>query len=226
MTAYLNESKGPTLIILAVMKERALKRHSAFLKLEGDRMNKVVMIIVAILSMAAVACGKTEQAADQGQVQVQARKGAPASASTLSADAEAEARRMLEGYDTVHAKLAADSTDGITVAAARIQQFANQASAAAPPGLQPHFQAVASAAESLKQAPATDIEATRKAFGTVSNKVVALLSAEPSLASGRVVFECPMTPNYKKWVQTDKAVKNPHYGKKMLECGVASHWKV
>lgn len=187
-------------------------------------MNKVVMIIVAILSMAAVACGKTEQAADQGQVQVQ--KGAPASASTLPADAEAEARSMLEGYDTVHAKLAADSTDGVTLAATRIQEFANKASAAAPPSLQPHFQAVASAAESLKQAPATDIQATRKAFGEVSNKVIALVSAEPSLASGRFVFECPMTPNYKKWVQTDKAVKNPHYGKKMLECGEASHWKV
>lgn len=189
-------------------------------------MNKVVMIIVAILSMATVACGKTEQAADQGPVQAQVQKETPSSASTLPAAAEAEARSMLEGYDTVHAKLAADSTDGVNLAATRIQEFANQASAAAPPALQPHFQAVASAAESLKLAPATDIEATRKAFGEVSNKVIVLLSAEPSLASGRFVFECPMTPNYKKWVQTDKAVKNPHYGKKMLECGEASHWKV
>jgi len=187
-------------------------------------MNKVVMIIVAILSMATVACGKTEQAADQVQVQVQ--KGAPASASTLPAGAQEDTRSMLEGYDTVHAKLAADSTDGVTLAATKIQEFANKASAAAPPALQPHFQAVASAAESLKQAPATDMEATRKAFGEVSNKLIVLLSAEPSLASGRFVFECPMTPNYKKWVQTDSAVKNPNYGKKMLECGEASDWKV
>jgi len=185
-------------------------------------MNKAVIMIVAILSVATWACGKTEQAAAPDQVE----KGAPPSVSTLPADAEAEAKTMLEDYDTVHAKLAADSTDGVSAAATRIEESANKASATAPPNLQPHFQGVASAAATLKQTPASDIEATRKAFGEVSSKVVALLSAEPALASGRFVFECPMTPTYKKWVQTNGSITNPYYGKQMLECGVASNWKV
>lgn len=185
-------------------------------------MNKpVVIMMAALLSMATFTCAKTEHSAPDQTATV-----APVPASTRPAGAQAEAKSMLEGYDTVHARLAADTTDGVMDAATRIEESAKKASAGAPPNLQPHFDGVASAAAALKQAPATDIAAVRKAFGEVSSKVVGLLSAEPSLASGRFVFECPMTPTYNKWVQTSNSITNPYFGKQMLECGEATDWKV
>jgi hypothetical protein len=59
-------------------------------------------------------------------------------------------------------------------------------------------------------------------FGELSKAVLSLLVANPNLAKGRVVVECPMTSTYKKWLQTDEKVRNPYYGSTMVECGTVS----
>ena len=81
-------------------------------------------------------------------------------------------------------------------------------------------------AEQMKAAPPPALDAQRKAFADLSKVFIALLVADPALQQGRYIFECPMAPSYKKWVQTHAKLQNPWYGSKMLECGVKADWSV
>ncbi len=58
----------------------------------------------------------------------------------------------------------------------------------------------------------------------VCRAVVALLTADPELARGKHLFECPMATGYKKWVQTSEEISNPYMGKAMPACGAAAEW--
>ena len=71
----------------------------------------------------------------------------------------------------------------------------------------------------LAAAPATDLPRLRREFGDVSRHVVALLTAEASLARGLHVFECPMAEGYGRWVQPSADISNPYMGTRMPACG-------
>jgi hypothetical protein len=70
-----------------------------------------------------------------------------------------------------------------------------------------------------------DPGAVRRAFGDVSQAVVALLNAEPALREGRHIFECSMAQGYKKCVQTTERISNPSIGTKMPGCGSKGTWE-
>lgn len=70
-----------------------------------------------------------------------------------------------------------------------------------------------------KQEP--DIKAVRASFENLSNALISYLKevdrkeGEPSITA--CTFYCPMAK--KLWLQADKEVGNPYYGKSMLKCG-------
>ncbi len=65
-----------------------------------------------------------------------------------------------------------------------------------------------------------NIEDQRRQFRTLSDYVIKLMDhAAPSKAVGSKLYvvHCPMYPG--DWLQADQPVRNPFYGKSMLECG-------
>jgi hypothetical protein len=128
---------------------------------------------------------------------------------------------MMAGYSSMQQTLAADKTEGLAAAAPAVAGAARllQQSAAEPS--KALYAAVATEADNVA-ANAADITRARQSFGELSKAMISLLVANPELAKGRVVVECPMTKTYKKWLQTDDKVRNPYYGSTMLECGTIS----
>lgn len=174
------------------------------------------IILSALLAAGLSACGntKSDESAPSSTPQME-----------LSQATRAAISEALGAYEAVRAKLAADDTSGLAVAADQIASAATKALGTAPGRLQPLLQSMAEQAKKLA-ATTTDMEQTRVAFGEVSRAVVGLLVAEQALQRGRFVFHCPMAKGYKKWVQIDAKLANPFMGKKMLECGSKSTWEV
>ncbi|CAM4343916.1 Protein of unknown function [Pedobacter westerhofensis] len=72
-----------------------------------------------------------------------------------------------------------------------------------------------------KIAGTEDIKVQRKEFTSLSSDVIALFK-HVDLQKGTIyVQHCPMSNNGDggDWLSSDKTIKNPYYGKEMLECG-------
>ncbi len=138
--------------------------------------------------------------------------------STLPAETSARIDEAVAAYDVARAALAEDRGD-VRAPATKLANAARLGSASAPENLRRPLEELSSAAERLAGLESADLSEARKAFGDVSQALIALLSAEPSLQGGRQVYECPMAKGYKKWVQVSKGVSNPYMGSEMLQCG-------
>ena len=143
---------------------------------------------------------------------------------TASESTSQGAAAVLDAYEGVRSLLADDKVQGVSDAAAQLADAARSASASAAERLRPSLGDIANTADQLRQAPPENLAEIRKRFGPLSRSVIALVAAEPSLATGRHVFECPMAEGYGKWVQRTDQISNPYFGKEMLECGSASKW--
>lgn len=77
------------------------------------------------------------------------------------------------------------------------------------------------AEEAAKISAASDIEAQRLAFSTISNLLIPKVKAS-GFNSGELYVEyCPMAFNDKgaQWISNEKEIRNPYFGDKMLTCG-------
>ncbi|MBI2213370.1 MAG: DUF3347 domain-containing protein [Acidobacteria bacterium] len=187
-------------------------------------------IVIPVVAILLTACGGEHATHEAGSQPASSDTAATSSApSTSTADALAslpEASRapfgaLMAGYSSIQTSLAGDTTDGIAAAASAVAGAARILGDGATEPSKTFFAAVATEAANLVT-NAGDITKARESFGELSRAMIALLAANPDLAKGRVVVECPMTKNYKKWLQTDTKVKNPHYGNTMLDCGTIS----
>ncbi len=81
-----------------------------------------------------------------------------------------------------------------------VQGFAEAARAAsAYSGDDARLEKLARSAESAVAKAGESIAEARDGFGEVSKHLIALIGAEPDVASERYVFECPMARSYPKW---------------------------
>jgi hypothetical protein len=172
-------------------------------------------IVAVVLSFALVACN-TSSAETKPQAPQPAK-------SSLSKEAQQALNEVFASYEKLRSLLAADKAEGISKEAETLKAVSQEASKKAP-ALKTQLDSLVSTAEQLKVSEGK-IEESRKAFGEVSKSIVALAVAEPSLQSGRFIFECPMAAGYQKWVQTNAVISNPHMGAKMLGCGTTTTWK-
>jgi len=115
---------------------------------------------------------------------------------------------IVRSYLDVQSRLASDKVEGIAPAARAI---AAQAARMGEGGA-----AIAKSAQALEQA--ADIKAARKAFGDLSDAVIAAAKAEgwKDLPDVKVAF-CPMAN--RSWIQKEDSIRNPYYGTSMLTCG-------
>ena len=132
--------------------------------------------------------------------------------------------RLLTEYEHLKSQLAADRA----VSGEEFKNIAEAAHAAAGAytgEAKGHTDQLASSAEAAAGKAGEGMAEARDAFGEISRHLIALISAEPELASGHHVFECPMAKGYPKWVQQSESVSNPYLGQEMATCGVASEWR-
>lgn len=150
---------------------------------------------------------------------------APSSYS-FPADALAALRRSFSAYEQIRSALAHDGLTEIATpvgdlgAAVRV---ARAAAGAAPATVLDHLASANAAITAL--ASAKDLDTARLQFGELSRALQSLAVADPRLASGWHVFECPMAPGYQGWFQKSPDLENPYMGTKSPTCGGASHWE-
>jgi protein SCO1 len=140
-----------------------------------------------------------------------------AHAPAATADADARLTRssstpstapLLEPAIAIHTALAHDTMVGVVAEAKMLREAAA--------ALGPNGAAIATAAADLEKQ--TTIAEARRAFGTMSDALVAYVRAgNVTLGGGVRIAYCPMLR--KPWIQKDGPVENPYYGSRMLACG-------
>lgn len=116
---------------------------------------------------------------------------------------------VLDAYFRVQAALADDSMTGVKNEATAIAQAAGQLGAQGRP--------IVAAAREL--AGTSAIADARTAFGKLSAALIGYADATKSpLGNDVVTTYCPMAKQ--TWLQKGEKIRNPHYGKSMLACGV------
>lgn len=131
--------------------------------------------------------------------------------------------RGLSAYEQLRAALAADNLGGLAAPASAAAVAFAQAAGESEGVEAEHLGAASAAAQALSTA--TGLDQARVAFGTLSEPVVALVSAEPALQQGLHRFTCPMAPGYGDWLQPGPEFSNPYMGTAMPGCGTAAAWE-
>lgn len=136
-------------------------------------------------------------------------------------------RAAFQGYDSVRALLAKDTTTGL---AARAQEIASSLRAAAdsardaPEEVSTRLKEGAQIAAQLQAARA--LAAAREQFANLSRSLVSLAAADSRLQEGWHAFECPMQKGFNRWFQRKAQRENPYMGQKMVGCGSTSSWSL
>jgi len=108
----------------------------------------------------------------------------------------------------IHAALAGDSADGVTIQAAALARAAGT--------LGPDGSSIVAAAQNLAGQP--DLAAMRGAFADLGKALVSYMRAHGAAApDGIRTAYCPMARG--QWLQKDGAIENPYYGRAMRSCG-------
>ncbi len=120
--------------------------------------------------------------------------------------------KIVSEYYRIHDALAKDTTEGVGQAAQNIVKLADQPQPENAKG--PDFAAIRRAATALQ---GQSLEKSREQFFELSKPIIAELKRNPATKSSAFAFKCSMAN--KSWVQNDKEIRNPYYGKSMLKCG-------
>jgi membrane fusion protein, copper/silver efflux system len=139
----------------------------------------------------------------------------------------------LATYAEVSDLLAEDRIDGLAPRAARLRRALEMAAeAASEPSADPHQRAADLMTEAARTAGslerAYDLETARGAFAELNRALLPVVGADPDLAAGWTVYECPMTEGFGRWMQAgdgSEDLENPFMGQEMLVCGGALPWE-
>lgn len=132
----------------------------------------------------------------------------------------------LDAYEVVRAALAADSIAPVARASELMTAALREAGTVeteAPAAIREHLSAGAKAAGAL--AESAEVVRARQQFSALSEHLVALIAADPVLAEGRHLFECPMWEGESRWIQTSDKLENPYMGQAMATCGSEQQWE-
>lgn len=118
-------------------------------------------------------------------------------------------KSVLDNYLAIQKELTKDSIKGVDQHAAAISK------AVKADDMKMLSSDVATEADTL--AKAKDIKAAREAFKPLSASLVKYLADNKAGKGTYHEAYCPMAKA--NWLQTEKEVRNPYYGKSMLDCG-------
>jgi Cu(I)/Ag(I) efflux system membrane fusion protein len=135
----------------------------------------------------------------------------------------------LATYAEVSDLLSEDRIDGLPARAARLRRALELAADGAGADLGAAASLMDEAARtagSLERAG--DLETARGAFAELNRALLPVVGADPDLAAGWTVYECPMTEGFGRWMQAgdgSEDLENPFMGQEMLVCGGALPWE-
>lgn len=175
----------------------------------------------ALAALALSACKDARGPSASHQAQ---QSPAGAAAAKLSTEQQAALRPALVAYEAIRELLAKDEIEAAVKRGEALRRAADKAKEGAPPAAGARLEAIAAAAKQLAAASPKQPKRVRVIFGDVSKSIVALIAGYPALRQGRHVFECPMSPGYKKWAQSSPKIDNPYMGRRMPRCGSESSW--
>ncbi|MGD8316729.1 MAG: hypothetical protein PVH21_08005 [Myxococcales bacterium] len=129
--------------------------------------------------------------------------------------------KAISAYEQIGEALSQDHAN-IQAEALALAGAAKTASMTAPQELKEPLDNLSDASQRMATLAVGDLAETRSAFGNVSQAMVSVLSAAPSLQQGLHVYQCPMADGYQKWVQSGEPAQNPYMGTKMPKCGTVT----
>lgn len=116
-------------------------------------------------------------------------------------------------YIPMQELLAADAADAVARVKERAAKIAAEAAFYASHSAdKAKFESLATAAKAMT---AADLEGLREQFRGLSRALAVLVEKQP--VDGHGIYFCPMADAY--WIQKVGEVRNPYYGKFMLNCG-------
>ncbi len=113
---------------------------------------------------------------------------------------------FIDPYLRIQEALSADSIDGVKDAATAVAREAAKLGVAGAP--------IRRAADAFQQS--SDLPSTRSAFARLGDAMISYAKTTNTALRVNVAY-CPMAQKY--WLQKSTAIRNPYYGKSMLECG-------
>ncbi len=146
--------------------------------------------------------------------------GSPVRAQSVDEDL----RTVLAEYERVRDALANDRGGPVQRAATRMATAAGRAATNASGDLQSKLRLLVSKSRALASTDASDMRALRRAFGRVSEPLVAIVRGSARLRRGLHLFHCPMAEGYGEWIQPTEEIANPYMGARMLQCGAGRDW--
>src|SRR5258706_7164508 len=123
---------------------------------------------------------------------------------------------IVKSYLVVQKSLAADKSEGVSDALAKIHTAATALSESSDGKLKDQAKSIAGHSD----ARVNDLKSARAAFKPLSADVIALVQIMPQSAEiSPELYDvnCPMAKA--NWLQTSKDITNPYMGKDMLDCG-------
>lgn len=148
--------------------------------------------------------------------------GAPAAPENEQAKEPGAIGGVVEAYESIRLRLANNETEGLPTAFDRLETAAlGAADVVVSSTAAGHLKELGAASRAFH---GDDLQGARASFAEVSSHLVSAIVAEPSLARGLSIFECPMAEDYPKWIQASHVKANPYMGKEMQSCGLESKW--
>lgn len=197
----------------------------------------ILTLFLTLLLAAAVLAGCGSETPEGGRDAVSEGRAAPAEPDAASSAAEAlptggygpatqdALGGVLADYEELRALLAADRLEGLDTGgrelAGRLRAAADTAESDSGAAANLLDEAVR-IAESL--AGARDLETAREAFAELNRALIPVVGADPRLAEGWAVFECPMVDGFNQWMQPGERPDNPFMGPEMATCAAPSDW--
>lgn len=165
------------------------------------------------------------QAGQENQEKQETPKAAPTS--NLSPAATEQLMMLLSGYYNMKDALVKSDTAAVHATLESLLAKANSLKTQLPTGSNndsltiQSLDSISLCVKAMAENTSWDIEQQRMDFELISNNVFKLVKAT-ELKNAKIYRQfCPMAFNDKGayWLSSEEAIKNPYFGKKMLECG-------
>ena len=185
---------------------------------------RIVILFVSFCVLAVMSCGNSNNAAPAGEVAK--RVLLPVHSKLNDKDTRQLMTVVTAYYGLKNALVAskatrADSAAYLLTIAADTLRLSLVNDSTEMTSLKPYFDTIIGYSKSLKEINDPSCERQRLLFGSISGSMYSLLK-NVELSNARVYHEyCPMAFNEKgaTWLSEEAEIKNPYFGKKMLECG-------
>ncbi len=186
-------------------------------------MRIVQVFILSALLLGGVSCNNSSEPA-KAPAPVQR----PPASSKLTAEGTQKLMSVVSAYYQLknalvatNAMQATEASKNLQAAADSMVSFLQADSANKSNGLQPYLDTVVAQSKIISAETDAKCEKQRIAFSPLSNNMFALLKAVEIKNAGVYKQFCPMAFNDKgaSWLSDVDEIKNPYFGKKMMECG-------